>query len=91
MRFNVVPVESSSAESHTYSGEFPNLIIPSMTRERTTQILLILQIDLEPQTAGEWELNVSIQPGAQTAYRHDLPPLGSAPISHAALTPSWPN
>ena len=26
-----------------------------MIPERTTQILLILQMDLEPQTAGEWE------------------------------------
>ncbi|MGA3041904.1 MAG: hypothetical protein ABSF54_14045 [Bryobacteraceae bacterium] len=74
MRFKVMPV-SSSAESCTYSGEFPNLIVPAMTPERTTQILLVLQMDLTPQAAGEWEINVSIQPGTQTAYRHKLPPL----------------
>lgn len=85
MRFQVVPVESSSPESRTYSGEFPNLIIPSMTRERTTQILLILQMELGPKTAGEWEINVSIQPGTQTAYRHKLPLLRIAAIEQTWL------
>src|SRR5258705_8738276 len=42
--FKVMPVESSPAGSGTYRGEFPPLIIPSMTPERTTQILLILQM-----------------------------------------------
>ena len=51
-----------------------------MTPERTTQILLILQMDLEPPTAGEWEINVSIQPGTQTEYQHNLPPLRIAAI-----------
>lgn len=79
-RFKLVPVDSSSAQSDTYIGEFPNLIIPSVTPERTTQILLILQMDLEPPTADEWEINVSIQPGTQTEYKHDLPPLRIAAV-----------
>jgi hypothetical protein len=84
-RFKVMPVESSSGEAGIYSGEFPHLIIPSMTPERTTQILLILQMDLEPQAAGEWEINVSIQPGTQTEYQHNLPPLRLAAVEQTWL------
>lgn len=83
--FNVVPVESSAAESATYTGEFPHLVIPSMTPQRTTQILLILQMDLEPQTAGEWEIKASIQPGTQSEYRHNLPPLRVAAVERTWL------
>ncbi len=85
MRFKVAPVQSSSSESGLYGGEFPHLIVPAMTPERTTQILLVLQIDLEPQTAGEWEMRVSIQPGTQTEYRHDLPPLHIAAVDQTWL------
>ena len=80
MRFKLVSVPSSSAESGIYSGESPHLIVPAMSAERTTQILLVLQMDLEPQAAGEWEIDVSIQPGTQTEYRHHLPPLRIAAI-----------
>jgi hypothetical protein len=79
-RFKLTLVESSSAPSAIYSGEFPHLDIPAMTPERTTQILLILQMDLEPSTAGAWEINVSIRPGGQTEYQHNLPPLRIAAI-----------
>lgn len=85
MRFKVAPVQSSGAESGIYSGEFPHLVVPSMTPERTTQILLVLQIDLVPQTAGEWEMSVSIQPGTQTEYRHNLPPLRIAAVEQTWL------
>jgi hypothetical protein len=85
MRFKLMPVESSSFESHIYTGESPNLIIPSITPERTTQILLVFQMDLEPQTAGEWEINVSVQPGTQTEYRHNLPPLRIAAVEQRWL------
>ncbi|MGO9923251.1 MAG: hypothetical protein ACLQIB_52205 [Isosphaeraceae bacterium] len=84
-RFKLMPIESSAAESGIYRGEFPHLIIPSMTPERTTQILLILQMHLEPQTAGEWKINVSIQPGTQTEYQHNLPPLRIAAIDQTWL------
>jgi hypothetical protein len=82
-KFKVIPIESSAA-SRLYRGDFPHLVIPSMAPQRTTQILLILQMDLEPQTAGEWEINISIQPGTQTEYQHDLPPLRIA-----AVEPGW--
>jgi hypothetical protein len=79
-RFPLLPVESPSAQSATYHGEFPHLVIPPMTPDRTTQILLILQMDLDPPVAGEWEINVSIQPGSQTEYQHSLPPLRIAAV-----------
>jgi hypothetical protein len=85
MRFKVTPVQPSGGHSGVYNGEFPHLIAPAMTPERTTQILLVLQIDLEPQTEGEWELRVSIQPGSQTEYRHDLPPLRVAAVEQTWL------
>ena len=51
-----------------------------MTAGRTTQILILFVLyELEPQTAGEWEIDVSIQPGAQTEYQHNLPPYASRP------------
>ena len=84
-RFNLVPTESASAESREYRGEFPNLAIPPMTPQRTTQILLPLQMDLEPQKAGEWEINVSIRPGTQTEYQHKLPPLRTAAVEQKWL------
>ena len=65
---------------------FPNLNIPPMTAGRTTQILILFVLyELEPQTAGEWEINVSIQPGAQTEYQHNLPPLRIAAVEQGWL------
>jgi hypothetical protein len=71
-RFKLV---ASETEPGVYRGEFPNLIIPSMTPERTTQILVILQMDMEPNVAGSWEIKVSLRPGTQTEYQHALSPL----------------
>ncbi len=85
LRFDLLPVESTSVGPGTFRGEFPHLIIPPMTPERTTQILLVLQMDLEPQAAGEWEINVSVQPGAQTEYQHKLPPLRVAAVEQTWL------
>ena len=57
-----------------------------MTAGRTTQILILFVLyDLESQTAGEWEINVSIQPGAQTEYQHNLPPLRIAAVEQGWL------
>ena len=57
-----------------------------MTAGRTTQILILFVLyDLEPQTAGEWEINVSIQPGVQTEYQHNLPPLRIAAVEQGWL------
>jgi hypothetical protein len=81
----ITPLLSESGDSQLYRAEFPNVIIPPMTPGRTTQILIVLVLyDLQSQTEGEWEINVSLQPGAQTEYRHHLP---AARI--AAVEQSW--
>jgi hypothetical protein len=82
-KFNLA-IRSSSTESREFCGEFPSLILPAMTPERTTQILLLVGLDLQAQTAGEWEINFSIQPGTQTEVRHQLPP-----VRIAALEQMW--
>ena len=82
-RFPLMPGPSHS-ETSVLTGEFSHLDIPSITPERTTQILVILQMDLEPRAAGKWEINVSLLPGTQTAYQHKLPPLRIA-----AVTQTW--
>jgi hypothetical protein len=84
-KFNLIPVDSSSAETREYRGEFSNLIVPSMTPERTTQILLLIGLDLQAQTAGEWEINFAIQPGTHGEVRHNLPPVRIAALEQAWL------
>ena len=84
--FEVRPAASASSGSRLYTAEFPNLSIPPMTAGRTTQILILFVLyELQPQTAGEWEINVSIQPGVQTEYQHNLPPLRIAAVEQGWL------
>ena len=83
-KFNLIPVDSSSRESREFRGEFSNLIVPAMTPERTTQILLLIGLDLHANAPGEWEINFTIQPGAQTKVVHNLPP-----VRIAALEQTW--
>jgi hypothetical protein len=84
-KFNLIPVSSSSPESREFRGEFASLIVPALTPGRTTQILLLIGLDLQAQTAGEWEINFSIQPGTQTEVRHHLPPVRIAALQQAWL------
>jgi hypothetical protein len=84
-KFSLIPLESSSAGAREYRGEFPSLIVPPMTPERTTQILLLIGLDVQAQAAGEWEINFSIQPGAQSEMRHHLPPVRIAALEQAWL------
>ncbi len=70
----------------SYRAEFPNVDIPSMTSGRTTQILIIFMLyDLQSDTAGEWEINVSLEPGAPGAYRYDLLPMRLAAVEQGWL------
>jgi hypothetical protein len=84
-KFALTPLESSSSELREYRGEFPNLIVPAMTAERTTQILLMIGLDLHAHAAGEWEINFSIQPGSQTEMRHHLPSVRLAAVEQGWL------
>ncbi|MGD0127348.1 MAG: hypothetical protein ABSF46_18455 [Terriglobia bacterium] len=83
--FPLTPVASDAAGSRLYKAEYPNLSIPPMTSARTTQILIVLVLyEFQCQTPGEWEINVSLQPGAQSEYRRDLPALRIS-----AVEPGW--
>ena len=84
-KFSLIPVDSSSSESREFRGEFSNLIVPAMTPERTTQILLLIGLDLHAHAPGEWEINFTIQPGAQTKVVHNLPPVRIAALEQAWL------
>jgi hypothetical protein len=79
-RFLLTPVAQTSSESRRYAAEYPNLMVPQMTPDRTTQILLVLQLHLAASIAGEWEVKVTLQPGSQNGFYYDLPPARVAAI-----------
>jgi hypothetical protein len=82
--FQVIPIESAP-ESQIYTAQIHNLAIPPVTLQRTTEILILFVLyDLQPQTAGEWEVNVSLQLGADREYNYHLPP-----VRLAALEQGW--
>jgi hypothetical protein len=84
--FALTPVASDAAGTQLYKAEYPNLSIPPMTPGRATQILIVLVLyEFQCQTPGEWEINVSLQPGAQNEYRYDLPPLRIAAVEPGRL------
>jgi len=83
--FAVTPIASATSESQLYRAQIRNLGIPPLTPTRTTEILILFVLyDLQSQTAGEWEINVSLQLGADRKYTYDLPP-----IRIAALEQGW--
>ena len=83
--FEVTPIASPMSDSQLYTAQVRNLAIPPMTPKRTTEILILFVLyDLQSQTAGEWEINVSLQLGADHEYTYDLPP-----VRIAALEQGW--
>jgi hypothetical protein len=84
--FDLTPIASESSGSRSYNALFPNLSIPPMTVGRTTQILILfLLYEIESPAAGQWEINVSIQPGAQVDYQHNLPSVRIAAVEQGWL------
>jgi hypothetical protein len=77
-RFVPTQVGAASANERCYAAEYPNLWVPPMTPERTTQILVVLQLYVTAAAAGEWEVKVTLQPDSGSGYRHELPPAGVA-------------
>jgi hypothetical protein len=63
-----------------YRAEYPNLFVPPMTPQRTTQILLVLQIHVLAEACGEWDIAGSLSPGSGEGPRHTLPGAGLAAI-----------
>ena len=83
-RFVLTPTGPATSGSRSYRAEYPNLWVPPMTPDRTTQILVILQLYVMASTAGEWEVRVTLQPQSDTGIVHELP---AARV--AAVDPGW--
>ena len=82
-KFALVPAASSDA-GQTYTASFPNLYVPPMTPQRTTQILLVLQLHILAAVQGEWDVEVTLAPGSGDGPSHALPR-----VRLAAITPDW--
>lgn len=67
-----------------YAAEYPNLWVPSTTQGQTTQILIVLQLCVSANVAGEWTVSVTLRPGSQPGEPHTLPP-----ARVAAVRQSW--
>src|SRR5271155_376161 len=72
-RFLLTPDGPASSESRRYTAEYPNLSVPPMTPDRTTQIIIVLQLHLTASVAGEWEVKVTLHPRSENGYQHALP------------------
>ena len=79
-QFEVKPDPSGSM----LTARFPALDVPTKTPERTTQILIVLQLHLVASQAGVWDIDVSVRPASPANFQHDLP---RARI--AAVEPAW--
>jgi hypothetical protein len=71
--------QSCDRGTKTFTASLPNLKIPAMKPERTTQIIAIVQLYVETHAPGEWKVAGSLQPGADSEYCHPLPSVRIAP------------
>ena len=72
-QFDVARDPAGSPPSRTFTARFPTLDIPTKAPDRPTQILLVLQLQLEASHAGEWDVSVSVRPASVTDFQHELP------------------
>ena len=82
-RFGLTLTESDGS-GRRYRAEYPNLFVPPMTPQRTTQILLVLQIYVLAEAHGEWDIAGILSPGSGEGPHHILP---GARL--AAILPGW--
>ncbi|MBP7864243.1 hypothetical protein KA183_21330 [bacterium] len=84
-RFEVV---ATGVEEETGTRSFmaimPNLVIPPFTTQSTSQILIVLQLDLIAEKQGEWQIEVSFEPQSPTKFRYNLPK-----VRIAAVDKNW--
>jgi hypothetical protein len=79
-RFSLEPV-AADASARRYRAAFPNLFVPPWTPQRTTQILLVLQLHLAATGQGEWTVRVRLRPGdADGGPSFELPPARVAAV-----------
>ena len=72
-QFEVTQSPLNSSGSNRFAAPFSALDIPTKTPERTTQILVVLQLHLVASQVGEWDIDVSVRPNSGTEFQHDLP------------------
>jgi hypothetical protein len=84
-QFEVTPAQSDSSGSRTFTARFPVIDIPTKKPDRTTQILVVLQLQLEASQAGEWDIEVSVRPASPTEFQHDLPHVRIAAVEQTWL------
>jgi hypothetical protein len=72
---------AASASARRYRAAFPNLFVPPWTPQRTTQIILVLQLHLAAAQPGEWTVRVTLRPGdADGGPSFELPPARVAAV-----------
>lgn len=84
-RFLLTPAGPASSESRRYTAEYPNLSVPPMTPDRTTQIIIVMQLHLSASKPGEWEIKVTLQPQSENGYSYKLPPARVAAVGQTLL------
>ena len=84
-RFLLTPAGPASSESRRYTAEYPNLSVPPMTPDRTTQIIIVMQLHLSASKPGEWEIKVTLQPQSENGYSYKLPAARVAAVGQTLL------
>lgn len=72
-RFVPTPVDAVSPGAQHYRAEYPNLYVPPTTPASTTQIIVVLQLHIAASRPGEWDVRVTLHPGADGEYSCELP------------------
>jgi hypothetical protein len=84
-RFLLTPDGPASSESRRYTAEYPNLSVPPMTPDRTTQIIIVMQLHLSASKPGEWEIKVTLNPQSENGYSYKLPAARVAGVGQSLL------
>jgi hypothetical protein len=84
-RFALAPAGPGGAGEQNYRAEYPNLYVPPLTPSQTTQIIVIVQLHLTASQPGEWQVEVTLQPGSESGYSCELPPARVAAVEQGWL------
>ena len=77
---------AADTPARRYQAAFPNLFVPPWTPQRTTQILLVLQLHLAAARPGEWTVKVTLRPGDDSG---DGPSFALPPARVGAVEQQW--
>jgi len=84
-QFEVSRETSEGSGSQTFTARFAKLGIPAKGPQRTTQILVLLQLHVTASRVGEWDIQVSVQPASGAPVQHDLPRVRLAAVEQTWL------